>query len=74
MPNCFKVWEKEEMTSCSEVSEVAPADGQEYSTEESTDASSVHLPVVRSSSPRNERGCLPRGYIPQVLYLLNISN
>ena len=55
------------MTSCSEVSEVAPADGQEYSTEESTDASSVQLPVIRSSiSAREEKSCLPRGYIPQV--------
>ena len=62
-----KVWEKEEMTSCSEVSEVAPADGQEYSTEESTDASSVQLPVIRSSiSAREEKSCLPRGCIPQV--------
>ena len=56
------------MSSCSEVSEVAPADGLEYSTEESTDTSSVELAIIRArGSSGHGRTCLPHGYIPQVL-------
>ena len=76
LKHVLKVWEKEEMSSCSEVSEVTPGDiGLEYSTEESTDTSTVELAVSRARDSRGQKhkSCLPHGYVPQVLYkILNI--
>ena len=64
------------MSSCSEVSEVTPADIGLESTEESTDTSTVELAISRARDSRGQKhnkSCLPHGYVPQVLYKIQNS-